>query len=153
MVDVGVRKTLGSNESTISHLLTIIGFGLIALGAVLPWASKDLPVKVYVLGMQSGLERIWVRRLLLLAGVGLLVEVLRLVTSNRKSALTLILGAIGLLVAVLTVATSPLTGPWVPARGVYVTLVGSLLVTMGACVTLVTMQLTGDAPQVRSVEH
>lgn len=153
MVPSIFREDLDWGSAIISHALVFVGFGVIGVGAVLPWADKALPVKVYVLGMQTGLERVWVRRLLVVTGVGLLVEVVRLVTSARRPVLDLVLGAIGALIAVITVLTSPLTGPWMPARGVYVTLFGSLLVMFGSSLSIISPQLNRVAGVLQSVQN
>ncbi|WP_119814561.1 hypothetical protein [Halalkaliarchaeum desulfuricum] len=128
----------------VSHVLVLAGFGLIGIGAVLPWIDKELPLKVYVLGEQMGVERIWVRRLLVVAGVGALVEVGRFRSSEWRSVFDLVLVGIGGLVAVITITQSPLIGKWLPGHGVYLTLFGSVLVTFGASISLITTQL--DSP-------
>lgn len=138
---------------TVSHVVILVGLGLIGVGAVLPWVNKDLPVKVYVLGMQTGLERIWVRRLLVVAGVGLLVEAVLFVTSDRRVVLDLVLVGIGGIIAVITVATSPLTGSWMPARGVFVTLVGSVLVVLGSGIPLIMPQSDSNSRSLRFTEN
>jgi uncharacterized protein (DUF697 family) len=111
---------------------------LIGIGAVLPWVDKQLPVKVYILGSQSGLERLWVRRLLIVAGVGVLVEIGRAMDSDWRTILELVLVGIGGLIATITVLTGPFTSRWTPDFGVYVSLVGSLLVMLGASIALIT---------------
>lgn len=122
---------------------------LIGAGAVLPWVDKELPVKVYVLGMQTGLERVWVRRLLVVAGVGVLVHVGRFVTPDRRPGLDALLVGVGGLTAAIAAVTSPLAGRWAPGPGVYVTLVGSLLVALGSGITFVTPLLDGDSRSLR----
>ncbi|QZP37049.1 hypothetical protein [Halobaculum magnesiiphilum] len=136
------HKGLNREQYILSHVLVLGGFLLIGIGAVLPWVDKQLQVKVYVLGMQSGLERIGVRRLLVVAGVGVLVEIARLFVSDRRTVLEFVLVGVGGVVAVMTVLTSPFTSLWTPALGVYVTLAGSLLVTLGASIALLSTRLT-----------
>lgn len=118
------------------HLFTLAGFGLIGLGAILPWADTHLPVKVYILGMESGLERIWVRRLLVIAGTGLLVEVINIRTGRWRTALSITALVTGGVTALITVLTSPLSSPWVPELGVYITLLGSIVVILGSVLNL-----------------
>lgn len=145
-------KTPIGTDSLSRTLLFSSDWGLISVGTVLPWVNKNLSVKVYVLGMQTGLERIWVRRLLVVAGVGLLVEAARFATSDRRAVLDLVLVGIGGIIAMMTVATSPLTGSWTPARGVFVTLVGSLLVVLGSSIPLIITQSDSDSWTLRSTE-
>lgn len=101
--------------------------------------------------MQSGVERIWVRRLLVAVGVGVLAEVVRLLTPTWRSMADLVLVATGGLVALVTVLASPLTSTWTPAPGGYVTLLGGLLVSLGAGVTLLDTRIDGPVRPLRSV--
>lgn len=138
-------RGLDRGDRIVSHVLVLGGFLLIGIGAVLPWVDKQLPVKVYILGMQSGLERIWVRRLLIVAGVGILVDIVRFMPSDWRTIREFVLVGIGGIIAVVTVHTSPFTSLWTPALGVYVTLVGSLLVTLGASIALITTRLASHS--------
>lgn len=144
------RGDLDWRGPTTQEGVALVGLVLVGAGGVLPWVVKDLPVQVYVLGEASGLERIWVRRLLVLAGVGVVVWVAGLATEHWGTVRYLVLVGIGLLAVAVTVLTSPLTGRWEPGTGVYVTLLGGLLVVVGAGVSLVTMRATDGAGIPRS---
>lgn len=119
------------------HFLALAGFAMIGFGGILPWADTYLPVKVYILGMESGLERVWVRRLLVIAGTGLLVEIINLRTERWRPVLSLKVLILGGVIASITVLTSPLTSRWAPEPGVYITLLGSILVALGALINLI----------------
>jgi hypothetical protein len=126
-------RSLGWIWSPKFHIGTLVGFVLIAVGAVLPWVELTSPAKLYVLGMESGVERVWVRRLLAVAGVGVVVDSLRFVVPDERQAFDVILVGIGAVVTVLTIIASPLGQEIaVPASGVSVTLLGSLLVVLTA---------------------
>lgn len=145
------KTDLDRGSLGVSHVVVLVGIGLIAEGAVLPWVNKGLPVKVYVLGEQMGIERIWVRRLLVVAGVGVLVEIGRFLASDWRPVLNFVLVGIGGLIAVITVTQSPLTGSWTPGLGVYITLLGSLLIVFGAGVPIATTRFGSGSGTSQSV--
>lgn len=126
------------SPKAVLQALILIGFGLIVLGVVLPWVKKDLPVQVYIVGMESGLERMGGQQIVALAGLGVLVFGVQVVRLNWQRVLNLTLLLIGGLIGVITVVSSPLTGSWIPAVGVYFTLIGSLLVVIGSGLTVAT---------------
>lgn len=132
-----ITRVVGLSWLSITHVITLAGFGLIGLGVILPWADTYLPVKVYVLGMESGLERIWVQRLFVIAGIGLLLEVINIRTGGWRIVLCVTVLVIGVVIALITVLTSPLSSNWVPELGVYITLLGSIVVILGSGLNLV----------------
>lgn len=148
----GRRADLDWRGPTTPEWVALVGLVLVGAGGVLPWVVKDLPVQVYVLGEASGLERIWVRRLLVLAGVGVGVLVAGLATGRRRTPRHLFLVGIGVLAVAVAVLTSPLTGRWDPGTGVYVTLLGGLVVLLGAGVSLLGNGFTDGVMTSRSVE-
>ncbi len=115
------------NRITPVHALTLAGFALIGIGVFLPWVGEP-QARVYVLGMESGFERQWGKRLLLGAGLGTALVLASLATRVRWAVVGPILGAIGAVTILVAVITSPLTGQWPTGIGVYVTIAGGLLV-------------------------
>ena len=133
----GARRSLEFDLARVPvvHVLTLSGFALIGLGVFLPWVGET-PARVYVLGMESGFERQWGRRLLLGAVLGTALVLLSLSSRAQWSVIGPILSAIGAATVVIAVYTTPLTGPWPSEIGVYLTLAGGLLV---ACTPLVAL--------------
>ncbi len=134
------------SPTAVLRALILVGFGLIALGVVFPWVDKDLPVQVYVVGMESGLERMGGQQIVALAGLGVLVFGLQIVRPKWQHLLYPTLVLIGGLVGVITVISSPLTGSWMPAVGVYMTLIGSFLVVICSGLTVATTTQIDASP-------
>ncbi|WP_313696197.1 hypothetical protein [Halorarum halobium] len=109
----------------------LAGVAVAALGTLLPWVAETR-LQVYVLGMDSGLERRWTRALALCLPIGtvaVLAAVGRFDRGGLAARLLAVLGGLSVLVAVLA---SPLTGRWTPGVGVYVTILGGVLLLVPA---------------------
>ncbi|SFB70874.1 hypothetical protein SAMN05444422_101368 [Halobiforma haloterrestris] len=113
------------------------GVTIVALGLVLPWVGQP-QVRVYVLGMESGLERRLVRLLSLCVVLGGAVATTSIVRFDRPDIGAATFAALGGLTLLVVAVTGPLTGRWPPDVGVYVTLVGGLVLLTLPAVSLVT---------------
>ena len=127
-------KTDG-RHSLLGQGLTLAGLVLVAVGVSLPWVG-DTQLQVYVLGMESGLERVWGRRLLLGVALAAVLVMASLRSPRRWAAVAPLTSVLGIAIALIAVATTPLTGPRPAAAGVYVTLAGGLLVAAAPFVAL-----------------
>lgn len=124
-----------SNRVSANHAIALSGFALIGIGIFLPWVGEIQP-RVYILGMESGFERQWGKRLLLGTVLGTVLVLASLTSRGRWSVVGPILGAIGVGMVLIAVS-APLTGRWPPEIGVYVTLLGGCLVTGASIVPLI----------------
>ncbi|WP_290815918.1 hypothetical protein, partial [Halovivax sp.] len=59
-----VVDTITPNRLSAVHVLSLTGLAVIGIGVFLPWVGET-GFRIYVLGMESGFERQWGRRLLL----------------------------------------------------------------------------------------
>lgn len=140
MSDVERRPVVGPVDRrrvSAGHVLALCGFVLVAVGVALPWVGET-GLRVYVLGMASGFERQWGKRLLAGAGLGTAVVLAGLAWGGRWRVVGPVLAAIGTVTVLVAVLTTPLTkqSPPPPDLGVYVTLVGGLLVVTAALLGL-----------------
>ena len=131
-----VVDTITPNRLSAVHVLSLTGLAVIGIGILLPWVGET-GFRIYVLGMESGFERQWGRRLLLGAALGAVLVLASLGPRVRWTSVGPIVGAIGAGTVLIAVYTTPLTGRWSPDIGVYVTLVGGLLVAGTAIASLV----------------
>lgn len=115
------------DREVVLHAVILCGFAVIGIGVFLPWVGET-QLKVYVLGMASGFERQWGKRLVLGAILGTVLALVSLGSRGRWSVVGPVFSAIGVVTVLVAVYTTPLTGRWSPEIGVYVTLVGGLLV-------------------------
>lgn len=84
--------------------------------------------------MERGIERVWVRRSLAIAAIGLVLGHARVGSDEGRRVPDLGLVGVAVLVAAFAVLASPLTGPWTAEVGVHVILLGSLVVAVGAAI-------------------
>lgn len=116
-------------------VVCLLGFVVLGTGVALPWVG-EMQLRVYVLGMESGLERRLGKVLLLLTVLGALGTLAATGPSGRWSAVAPVALAVGALAVAVAVFESPLATRRPPAIGVYLVLAGGLLVTGAAAVEL-----------------
>lgn len=120
--------SLGSKPVSGHQAIILSGFALLGVGILLPWVGETQH-SVYVLGMESGFERQWGKRLSLGTALGVSLVLFGMSRPGLWPIIRPILSAIGAIAIGIIVFTTPLTGRWPPAIGLYVALIGALLVT------------------------
>lgn len=128
------------SQRSLVHGIVLVGFALTGIGVFLPWVAET-QARVYVLGMESGFERQWGKGLLLGAAVGTGLTLLSVRSRVRWTVVGPVLGGIGALTVAIVVGTTPLSGRWSPDVGVYVTLLGGVLVAGTILVSFIDSQL------------
>ncbi len=108
------------------HFISLCGLILIAVGVFLPWVGET-PLRIYVPGMRSGFERPWPKRLFFGSALGFVLLLLNVFGRIKWAITGPVLATTGATVLIVLVSASPLTSRWTTDVGVYVTLIGGLL--------------------------